>query len=115
MHACSAIIFAFHPALISFAIITACLHCKKSAIPKMIRCHSPPFFICHACLSQVLGVAERADAMIAVEFLNKRGGNVKWCSIAEPPGESDWHTKGAPLPGSIDEKQFILLIFFSHT
>lgn len=43
---------------------------------------------------QVSAVVERADAMKAVEFLNKRGGNVKWCATAEPPSEQDWHKEG---------------------
>lgn len=39
-------------------------------------------------------MAERADAMHAIEFLNKRGANIKFSSVAEPPSESEWHTKG---------------------
>lgn len=46
-------------------------------------------------MQQIVAVGERANAMKAVDFLNKRGANVKFCSIAEPPSESDWHSKGA--------------------
>jgi len=46
---------------------------------------------------QVLAVNDRADAMEAVEFLNKRGGNVKFEKIAEPPSEDDWSKKGQLL------------------
>ncbi|KAK9908294.1 hypothetical protein WJX75_005650 [Coccomyxa subellipsoidea] len=42
---------------------------------------------------KVAAVAERADAMHAIEFLNKRGANIKFSSVAEPPSESQWHTK----------------------
>ncbi len=44
---------------------------------------------------QIAAVAERADAFVAIEFLNKRGGNVKFGPTAEPPSEDKWHTKGA--------------------
>lgn len=52
-----------------------------------------PFRSAAACM-QVLAVNDRADAMEAVEFLNKRGGNVKFGKIAEPPSEDDWSKKG---------------------
>ncbi|BDA45034.1 probable ferritin-2, chloroplastic [Coccomyxa sp. Obi] len=47
--------------------------------------------VSHFC--KVCAVAERADACVAADFLTKRGGNVKWCPVAEPPSESEWHTK----------------------
>ncbi len=43
---------------------------------------------------QVLGVIDRADAWEAVDFLNKRGGNVKFGKVAEPPSEEEWSKKG---------------------
>lgn len=43
---------------------------------------------------QVLGVIDRADAWEAVDFLNKRGGNVKFGKIAPPPSEEEWSKKG---------------------
>ena len=49
------------------------------------------------CMRQVSAVAERTDASAATDFLNKRGANVKWCSVAEPPSEREWHTKGMHL------------------
>ncbi|EIE21120.1 ferritin-like protein [Coccomyxa subellipsoidea C-169] len=42
---------------------------------------------------KIAAVAERADAFVAIEFLNKRGGNVKFGPTAEPPSEDKWHTK----------------------
>ncbi|BDA45035.1 probable ferritin-3, chloroplastic [Coccomyxa sp. Obi] len=42
---------------------------------------------------KVLGVIDRADAWEAVDFLNKRGGNVKFGKIAEPPSEEEWSKK----------------------
>ncbi|CAL8469220.1 g8761 [Coccomyxa elongata] len=41
----------------------------------------------------VIAVGERANAMMTVDFLNVRGANVKFRSIAEPPSENEWHTK----------------------
>ncbi len=43
---------------------------------------------------QVLAVIDRADAWQAVDFLNKRGGNVKFGKIAAPPSEDEWSKKG---------------------
>jgi hypothetical protein len=49
----------------------------------------------HAGLTlQVLAVVDRADAWEAVDFLNMRGGNVKFGKIAAPPSEEEWSKKG---------------------
>lgn len=49
----------------------------------------------HAGLTlQVLAVIDRADAWEAVDFLNMRGGNVKFGKIAAPPSEEEWSKKG---------------------
>ncbi len=58
---------------------------------KTLHCHD-----LMACWSQVIAVGERANAMMTVDFLNVRGANVKFRSIAEPPSENEWHTKGKP-------------------
>lgn len=48
---------------------------------------------------QLLAMTDRADAYLAIEFVNKRGGTVDFKGIAEPPSEEKWHVKGtSPSP-----------------
>jgi ferritin heavy chain len=44
-----------------------------------------------------MAAADRADSYEAIDFVNKRGGNVKFRGIAEPPAEEKWHVKGSRL------------------
>ncbi|EIE21121.1 ferritin-like protein [Coccomyxa subellipsoidea C-169] len=65
---------------------------------------------------KVLAVIDRADAWQAVDFLNKRGGNVKFGKIAAPPSEDEWSKKGKSDVKLAFEKTLALAkVFYNNT